>query len=63
MTKKNQQVQIYPKRRDVEAARFAQALLRLVDHLTTRERDKFASVGEQILKVPATPRQSKESAA
>lgn len=63
MAKKNKEVRIYPQRREPDAARLAQALLHLVDHIPPRERDKFAAHGERLLEEMKPAPKAKGSAA
>lgn len=45
-----QQVRIIPQRREVDAARLAEALLDLVGHLSPEERAHYVAEGERILR-------------
>ena len=60
----DKELQIYPTRKTNEdAERLAQALLRLVDHLTSQERAFFLKEGRSISLEVKPDRKSKGSAA
>lgn len=64
MAKKPKEVRIYPTRREIpDSERLARALLRLVDRLSMRDKDRFVAEGERILKEIDAPTKPKGSAA
>lgn len=63
MAKKDKTVQIYPKRREIDPARMADALLHLVDRLSPEDKARFASEGKRIMKEIEAPPKAKGSAA
>ena len=62
MASKDKSVQIYPKRRETDAARLARALLHLIDRLSPSDRARFAAEGQRVLKDIKAQERSKGSA-